>query len=347
MKRLFVLTLILMLLCALPVRAADAAYYFETALPDGSRIAYTQREAIPTPHGVAYQYDKCGVLAADGTFLVEPVYQSIAAPAEGRALFCKAGEGYGYFDENWNVVIPARYASAQSFSEGLAAVSDSQRTVGYIDRDGHTAIPFRYSSGGMFHNGLAEVGLAEEGYNFNTFTRTGTIDRQGNAVEPLAFRYEQDTFDVLLSENRIDINGTVYENGALRYPFINYVGYSYIPLTYGTCRALGFSCDWSAENGLVLTSTPDWREPELGGNTMKHGVYAKAKLYDGTLTIDGKAYTANDFYYPLLSYRDVVYLPVLYREGMERLGIRYSYHLGEGDATPGYMVFDRAALPAV
>ncbi len=79
----------------------------------------------------------------------------------------------------------------------------------------------------------------------------------------------------------------------------------------------------------------------MGGNTMKHGVYGKARLYTGTLTIDGKTYTAGDFYYPLLSYRNVVYFPVLYREGMERLRIHYTYHLGEGDSTPGYMVFER------
>lgn len=339
MKRFTIVTLILALLFALPIQAEDAAYYIETPLPDGSRIVCTEREVIPTPRFTAYRYDKYGVLAADGTFLVEPVYQSIAAPVEGRALFCKEGEGYGYFDEGWNIVIPAQYAYAQSFSEGLAAVSDAKRMVGYIDRDGNTAISFRYSYGGTFTGGVAEVGISEDGYNFNVFTRTGTIDRQGNVAEPLAYRYEERRFDVLMSENRIDINGTVYENDDLRYPFINYLGYSYIPLTYGTCRALGFSCDWSAETGLALTTTPDWREPELGGNTMRHRVYGKATLYAGKLTIDGKVYTAGDFYYPLLFYRDIVYLPVLYREGMERLGIRYSYHLGEGDTTPGYMVF--------
>ena len=184
MKRTPAVSLVLALLCVLPVNAED--YYNETALPDGSRIVCTEHQMIPAPYHTAYRFDKYGVLAPDGTFLVEPIYQSIAAPVEGRALFFKAGEGYGYFDENWNVVIPAQYNFAQSFSEGLAAVSDEQQRVGYIDRNGSTA---------------------------------------------------------------------------------------------------------------------------------------------------------DDFYYPLLFYRDIVYLPVLYREGMERLNIRYSYHLGEGDTTPGYMVF--------
>jgi len=342
MKKAFSLLLALALFCSLSVHAEDEAYYNETVLPDGCKIVYTEHRLIAAPRGGTVDiYDKCGVLAPDGTFIVEPIYKSITPPVEGRALFYVTDKGYGFFDENWNVVIPAQYYSAQNFSEGLAAVGNAQWTVGYIDRDGNTAIPFQYSNGFAFENGRAVVWSAEEGYNLNTFVREGTIDREGNVVEPLIFRFEEDTFDVLLSENLIDINGTVYKNDSLTYPFINYLGYSYIPLTYGTCRALGFSCDWSAETGLVLKNEPDFRAPEQGGNTMRHGVYGKAALYGGTLTIDGKTYTAGDFYYPLLSYRGVVYFPVLYREGMERLRINYSFKRDGDYTTPGYMVFER------
>ncbi len=338
MKKILALLLLLPLLGALWVQAEEPTYYKETVLPDGARIVYTECTTQATPHGNVYLYDKCGVLGPDGTFLVEPVYRSIAAPAEGRALF-RTEAGCGYFDEDWKVAIPAQYRDAQDFSEGLAAVSDAQGALGYIDRDGAQVIPFRYAVAKPFQNGLASVAVSEEGYNFHSFLRFGTIDRTGTAVEPLLFRYEESSFDVILSENRIDLNGTVYENDSLSYPFLNYLGYSYIPLTYGTCRALGFSCTWSPETGLVLTTVPDPRAPEMGGNTMQHGVYDKATLYPGTLTIDGKTYTAGDFYYPLLFYRDIVYLPVLYREGMERLGIQYTYRLGPNDTTPGYMVF--------
>ncbi|MBQ6915641.1 MAG: WG repeat-containing protein, partial [Kiritimatiellae bacterium] len=155
MKRTPAVSLVLALLCVLPVNAED--YYNETALPDGSRIVCTEHQMIPAPYHTAYRFDKYGVLAPDGTFLVEPIYQSIAAPVEGRALFFKAGEGYGYFDENWNVVIPAQYRTAKNFSEGLAAVSDEHWMIGYIDRSGNTVVPFQYTLGGKFTNGKAYV----------------------------------------------------------------------------------------------------------------------------------------------------------------------------------------------
>lgn len=338
MKKSVLTALVLALFCLLPLRA-DASYYRETTLSGGVKIVFTERVVIPSPYITAYTYDKCGVLAPDGTFLVEPVYQSISAPVEGRALFYREGAGYGYFDENWNVVIPAQYQTAANFSEGLAAVTNAQKMVGYIDKSGKTVVPFQYSVGSSFKGGVASVTRVETGYSSNVFTRAGVIDRLGNAVEPVAFQYEDEAFDVLMSENRVSINGKVYENDSLRYPFINYQGCSYIPLTFGTCRALGFSCLWSEKDGLALTPTASRLEPEQGGNTMAHGVYGKATLYTGKLTIGGKTYTAGDLYYPLLFYRDVIYLPVLYREGMERLGIHYSYRPGEGIGAPGYMVF--------
>lgn len=160
MKKIALATLILALFCLLPPRA-DASYYRETTLSGGVKIVYATRVALPSQYINAYTYDKCGVLAADGTFLVEPVYQSISAPVEGRAMFYKEGEGYGFFDENWNVVIPAQYRSVKNFSEGLAAVTNERNLVGYIDKTGRTVIPFQYTAGTSFKNGVATVTRAD------------------------------------------------------------------------------------------------------------------------------------------------------------------------------------------
>ena len=181
MKKIALATLVLALFCLLPTRADAVSYYRESVLSGGVKIVFTERVPIPSPYINAYTYAKCGVLAPDGTFLVEPVYQSISAPVEGRALFCKAGEGYGYFDENWNVVIPAQYQSAKNFSEGLAAVTNAQHMVGYIDKSGLTVVPFQYSAGSSFKNGVASVTRAD-GTVFN-ITRTGTADAARTAAE--------------------------------------------------------------------------------------------------------------------------------------------------------------------
>ena len=60
---------------------------------------------------------------------------------------------------------------------------------------------------------------------------------------------------------------------------------------------------------------------------MIEGEIFKAQLYRGSVTIAGETYTADDVYYPLLTYRDVVYIPVLWRQGMEGMGLEYSYDL--------------------
>lgn len=354
-KRCLALAAAFLLLLTLHVAAEKPEYYSETLLPDGSRIVYTHRsDPIATPHGgLVYLYDQCGVIGPDGTFLVEPIYKSIEAPVEGRALFSLSGSAtdaagpnnlWGYFDEDWNIVIEPAYTSAQNFTkEGLAGVTN-QLGAGYIDRDGNVAIPFDYSEVRAFTDGFAEVYIVEEGYYFHQFHRKGRIDQEGNVIEPVIFRFEEDSFDVVMSENLVEVGGIQYDNSDLSYPFINYLGYSYIPLTYGTCRAMGIACNWSEETGLVLSVGSEVSVPEQGGNTMQSGVYGQASLYSGTITIEGKTYDSGDFYYPLLSYRDIVYLPVLYREGMERLGINYSFFRDDTQYDPanrGCMIFTR------
>jgi hypothetical protein len=139
-----------------------------------------------------------------------------------------------------------------------------------------------------------------------------------------------------MSQNNININGSVYNNDDLEYPFINYLGYTYMPLSFYTCSHLGFATTWNPIDGLGIT--PPGSMPMIGGeneyfanvlgeNDMEKGKMFKAKLYKGSITIAGETYTAEDVYYPLLTYRDVVYIPVLWRQGMEGMGLNYTYDL--------------------
>ncbi len=348
-KKSIVLGLILGLLLMLATFAEETKFYKKTVLDDGLCIVYTSCEAFATPHsGIAYIYDDGGVLAQDGTFLVDPIYRQILPPTQGRAPFCTKDGLWGYFDENWQIVIEPLYRSAQNFSEGLAVVTDMTGTAGYIDREGTPVIPFAYADASAFHNGIADVSTAEEGYYSHTFYRHGKIDREGHMVEPLTFRFAEDRFPVVMSENLVEVGGVSYDNRTLSYPFLNYLGISYIPLTWDTCRAMGIACDFSEETGLVLSVGADATVPERGENTMQSGVYDEAALYHGTVTIEGKPYTADDFYYPLLFYRDIVYFPVLYREGMERLGVTYHYFRDDTDypdpPRQGCMIFERTEI---
>lgn len=291
------------------------------------------------PRGAVYAYENYGVADKDGNLIVEQIYEAIDKPAGGRAAFQKDSK-IGFFDENWKIVIEPRYAcnihpSISYFSEGLAPVgkltNDSRYIAwGYIDKNGNEVTDFIYDWAGAFENGKARVGIGEYVYYYNTRTKTGVIDKEGNLIEPFKFSYDDllngsDTVDVLLSENLVELNGRRYENSSLEYPFINYLGYSYFPLTYHGCRMLGIRCDWTREDGVMLADGGGVTADIIGENHMQSGIYDRATIYKGKVSVNGKVYEYGDTPYPLISYKDVVYMPVLWQTGMESLGIEYEF----------------------
>ena len=299
----------------------------------------TQKELIPPPRGpVVTVYRNFGIMDADGNVIVEPIYEAIGNFSDGRSLFRLNGK-YGYFDESWNVVIQPIYNGAANFSEGLSLVADENWAYGFIDTDGNTVIPHTLDYAESFKDGVAVIGKVDEGYNYNKFIRTGTMDRECRLIEPIGYKWAQnygEEYEVQMSQNNININGSVYNNDDLEYPFINYLGYTYMPLSFYTCSHLGFATTWNPIDGLGITppgSMPmiggenEYLANVLGGHDLEKCKMFTAKLYKGSITIAGETYTAEDVYYPLLTYRDVVYIPVLWRQGMEGMGLDYTYDL--------------------
>lgn len=334
MKKVIVLLFVTLVLSLCAFALPEQGIFLSQDLGD-VQIVYTRREAIPSPHGIVYTSEDFGVIDVDGNFIVQPIYGRISAPKEGRARFYLNGK-YGYFDENWNVVIQPSYRGAEDFSEGLALVTDDNWAYGFIDKDGNTVLPHTFDYAESFKDGLATIGKVDEGYSGHTFIRTGKFDKEGRQVEPIMYRWE-DSYEVQMSLNNVRLNGHTYENEKLAYPFINYLGYTYIPLTYYGMQETGIKSEWSQKQGLVLTTH---RSSEIspsndgkpldklyGSNTMKKGEMFKAKVYDGALTINGETYFSYDVYYPILTCNDIVYIPVLWKQGMEGLGLKYSYDL--------------------
>ncbi len=294
------------------------------------RIVSANARQVPSPGagGPVWMYENMGVTDKEGNIIVPAIYREIRVPVEGRSLFYIDGHA-GFFDENWNIVIPPIYRGAADFSEGLAVVSDENWIRGFINKNGELIVPHLYSNASNFQNGTAHVAFSETGYYGQTFLRTGLIDTAGNILSPLIYRHEPE-YDILKSQNMIQIGENTYDNRELLYPFINYLGLAYFPLTYDTCRALGIITAWTPETGLVLTTGEEPHSSLQGPSSMPNNEYDKAMLYSGTLTINGTAYKNTEVYYPLLFYKDIIYFPVLWRQGMEALGIEYQYILPPG-----------------
>jgi len=302
-----------------------------------------ERFSIAAPHGTVYGYRNYGVLDKEGNMIVEPKYSSIDFHKDGRAAFSTGNGNVGFFDENWNVVIEPKYFTngpAVYFSEGLAAVgkkdfNNKYIAWGYIDTQGNEVTDFIYDHVEPFFNAEARVGIDEYVFGgFNTKVKWGKIDKEGNILTPFKFGYAtgsdyeyfwKEPIEVLLTENLVELNGKLYKNSDLEYPFINYFGYSYMPLTYYGARMLGINCDWTMEDGVMLTPGGVPSEDIIGFNGMTEGVYDQASFYKGKLSINGKVYEYGDTAYPLIHYRDVVYMPVNWENGMKELGINYTF----------------------
>lgn len=93
----------------------------------------------------------------------------------------KACDCYGYVDDQGNLVIPYRYASANKFSEGLAAVWLNKKW-GFIDEKGNQVIPLQFEYVKEFSNGLAAViPLGKEEFGF--------INKKGVMVIPAKYKF--------------------------------------------------------------------------------------------------------------------------------------------------------------
>ncbi len=360
MKKTFVILLAVIMLTCITAFADEIEVKVIHDLGDYKIVAEAYPHAAPRG-GPTYIYRNYGVVDSDGNVVVERKYDEILPPTEGRAAFVLEGK-IGFFDENWNVCIENKYfcniyplSSTIYFSEGIAAVGkrDAARYIvwGYVDRDGNEITDFIYDSAEPFKNGKARVGIDEYVYNYNEKTKYGTIDREGNVIEPFKFGYAlqmdyeywwQESIDIQLTQNLVELNGKRYNNSDLEYPFINYLGWSYMPLTYYGCRKLGINCDWTAESGVMLTTGGMPSEDITGYNGMKEGVYDKATFYKGKISINGKVYEYGDTAFPLIHYKNIVYIPVLWQTGMEALGIQYNFIGAEKieNSDRGCMVFN-------
>lgn len=358
MKKIIAIVLVIFMLPIVPVCAEAAVVVYDM----GEYKIVAQKERVAVPHeyaGPVYRLFNYGVTDKENNTIIPQIYDVIYPLKEGRSAFVINGK-LGFFDESWCVVIEPLYRRINHsqeiyFKEGLACVGKANENgtvkYGYIDTDGNEVISFIYDFAWDFENGEAKVGLTEALYNFNTATKYGRIDKEGNVTKPFKFGYAtgndyeylwQEPLEVLLSENLVELNGRRYKNSDIEYPFINFLGYSYIPLTYYGCRMLGINCDWTEEDGVILSSGGEMAEDIVGENGMTEGVYEKAVFYKGKLTINGKLYEYGDTAYPLIHFKNVVYIPVLWREGMESLGIKYDYIGPEKmeNSERGCMVFE-------
>lgn len=143
----------------------------------------------------------------------------------------------GYKNQNGDIVIPARFHSAEDFHEGLAAVLVGGKWS-YIDKTGKTviALPDDVSHASYFRNGYAAIAVGGERWTGQFFqpshgSKWAFIDKNGNLV--LGPTYEVNdsiVFNLHFNEGVSPVLCPVKDG--LAYGFIDYSGKLVIPARF-------------------------------------------------------------------------------------------------------------------
>ena len=162
MKRRFLLSSILLIVCALA--GAQTARW--SVKPIYSSIEPMDENIMKVKVG-----GKVGAITRSGRVLVEPIADSLTAFVEGKALALGAFNGAGK-EEYYLMGILGQDESVKRpsstwyvhdypfFSDGLLPVYDDRGYYGYLDGNGKVAVPFKYMNVRPFCQGYAAVSKA-------------------------------------------------------------------------------------------------------------------------------------------------------------------------------------------
>lgn len=162
--------------------------------------------------------------------------------------------------------------------------------------------------------------------------------------------------DFPIEINEFDRNYNVKEE----YPMLVYKNITYLPLTYNNAQLINLRYEWTEEEGLVLSNADSDAPKEFycdqivlekgivpipGGYKMDADLFTVYNLLEGNIenskslcvsiadekvTINGTVIDNNSLEYPLLSFRNIVYIPLTYDFVTEYLKGTVSFDVEKG-----------------
>ncbi|MDR3294859.1 MAG: transposase, partial [Clostridiales Family XIII bacterium] len=141
-------------------------------------------------------------------------------------------------------------------------------------------------------------------------------------------------FAVTINEQEISgfQSGTDKSHANSAYPFIMYNGITYVPMTFFNSSLLGLTSVWDSGSGLRIEKRD---VDEMGIYVFSpaaspNGKRQTAKITDIHVEVNGRVIDNANEPYPLLSFRDIVYLPLTWRFAVDEFGWTYSFDEGDG-----------------
>ena len=131
--------------------------------------------------------------------------------------------------------------------------------------------------------------------------------------------------EVVIPDYKVIIdNASVYYADSL-YPFLNYKGVTYLPLTYGYARAMNLTTGWLEGSSFMVAYHPsDARLPVY--ETTKNKKNNTAVIPSGyKIYVNGKKINNLNEEYPMINFRGVTYLPLTWKNAVENFGWKLSF----------------------
>ncbi len=124
--------------------------------------------------------------------------------------------------------------------------------------------------------------------------------------------------EVTIPHDDVKINGTLINNQHNKYPMITYKNIFYLPLTEGYSRALGLITSWYGEREFIIEKDYNFDAP-IQDSSVTNDLDAKyyATIFNSKIIVDEEEIFNNQEEYPILYFRDMVYLPITTRYAKE------------------------------
>lgn len=120
--------------------------------------------------------------------------------------------------------------------------------------------------------------------------------------------------EVKIPEFNVEINGSLIDNKYNQYPMIMHKDITYLPLTDGYCNALGLYTSLDEEGFKIAYDYKIYDAPKqiLSSANDLNSEYT-AEIYSGKIIIKGEEIKNSEEEYPILYFKDTVYIPLTWR----------------------------------
>ena len=151
---------------------------------------------------------KFGLLATDGTWILQPVHDQIDNDynGDGKLAGFRIGAKWGFVDLETRKATPPNWDEVKSTRRAAFIPVRIDTKWGYGDQDGRTAIAARFDEVGDFFGDWASVRIGD---------KWGFIDDQGEQITPPVFRTVYDTAPERARVMLVESRGWVTRKGRL------------------------------------------------------------------------------------------------------------------------------------